>query len=213
MIARRPLTMLLLASGCLLFLACGCIFMGIRAAWPLLYKPSCDLRPILALRLPDHIETLADCPRNQMIVTDGLGKEGQRAPDDQKEFFSFRNGKGEFGFDVEYEFHVFFHEAAAVTWYESEKHWRSEDDPVFQEMSGESGIACVHYTKQERADPEGGGGPMGIYHARASFRLRNMFISITTNERTSKSDKLGLAVTELARMLTGALVSTNSLSH
>jgi hypothetical protein len=80
-------------------------------------------------------------------------------------------------------------------------------------MSGDSGIACVHYTKQERADPEGGGGPMGIYHARASFRLRNTFISITTNERTSKSDKLALAVRDLAQMLTVALVSTNRLSQ
>jgi hypothetical protein len=84
-----------------------------------LYKPSCDLQPILALRLPDYIETLAGCPRDQTIAKDGLGNDGYRAPDDQKEFFYYRNGKGEFDCDVEYEFHVFFHEAAAVKWYES----------------------------------------------------------------------------------------------
>jgi hypothetical protein len=164
---------------------------------------------MLVLRLPDHIETLAGCPRDQTIVTNGLGMRGYRAPDDKKEFFYFRNGKGEFGCDVEYEFDVFFSEAAAIKYYDSNKHWRSKDDPVFQELSGDSGSACVYYTKQERADGEGGGGPMGIYHARASFRLRNTYISITTNERTSKSDKLALAVRDLAQMLTVALVSTN----
>ena len=54
---------------------------------------------------------------------------------------------------------------------------------------------------------------MGIYHARVSFRLRNAYISITTNERTSKSDKLALAVGDLARMLTDALSNTNRVSQ
>jgi hypothetical protein len=53
---------------------------------------------------------------------------------------------------------------------------------------------------------------LGDYHARASFRLRNTFISITTNERTSKSDKLAFAVKDLAQMLTVALANTNKLS-
>jgi hypothetical protein len=213
MITPRILAKLILVSSCLIFFTCGCLITSNMVNfWPLLYKPSCDVQPVLAIQMPVYVETLAGCPRDETIVENGLGGAGHRAPDDEKEFFYFRKGKGEFDYDVQYEFHVFFSEAAAVKWYESEKRWRSKDDPVFQEMSGDSGIACLHYTKQERADPEGGSVPLGDYHARASFRLRNTFISITTNERTSKSDKLAFAVKDLAQMLTVALANTNKLS-
>ena len=214
MITPRTLAKLILASSCLIFITCGCLITSNMVNfWPLLYKPSCDVQPVLAIQMPGYIETLAGCPRDKTIVVNGINGDGSRRTDDMKEFFYFRNGKGEFDCDVKYEFDVFFSEAAAKKMYESEKHWRSKDDPVFQEKKGDSGIACVHYTEQERADPEGGSAPMGIYHARASFRLRNTFISITTNERTSKSDKLALAVRDLAQMLTVALVSTNRLSQ
>ena len=163
--------------------------------------------------MPVYIETLAACPRDVTLAVNGRSKDGEKWSDDIKEFFYFRNGKGEFDCDVQYEFDVFFSEAAAIKMYESEKRRRSKDDPVFQEMSGDNGIACVHYTEQERADPEGGSVPSGYYHARASFRLRNTFISITTNERTSKSDKLAFAVKDLAQMLTVALANTNRLSQ
>jgi hypothetical protein len=214
MITPRTLAKLILVSSCLLFVTCGCLITSNMVnIWPLLYKPSCDVQPVLAIQMPNYIETLASCPRDETLVTNGLTKDGYRAPDDEKEFFYFRKGKGEFDYDVQYEFDLYFSEAAAVKRYESEKRWSSKDDPVFRETSGDSGSACVHYTKQERADPEGGSAPMGIYHSRATFRLRNTYISITTNDRTSKSDKLASAVRDLAQMLTLALSSTNRLSE
>jgi hypothetical protein len=214
MIALPRVAKLLLASSWLLFIACGCIFTSVRSLWPLLYRPSCDLQPMLALHLPHHIDTLEAVPRNETIVKNGINQNvGGRQPDDIKEWFCVWKGRSKYDCDTEFDFFVFFTESAAIRWYESERRWRSKDDPVFREASGDSGSACVHYTEQERADPEGGSGPTGIYHARVSFRLRNTFISITTNERTSKSDKLTLAVRDLAQMLTVALASTNRLSQ
>jgi hypothetical protein len=214
MITPRTLAKLLLVNSCLLFVTCGCIITSNMVNfWPLLYKPSCDVQPVLAIQMPVYIETLAACPRDKTIVKNGINGDGSRRTDDIKEFFYFRNGKDEFDCDVEYEFDVFFSEAAAIKMYESDKRWSSKDCPVFREVIGDSGSACVYYTKQERADPEGGSVPSGQYHARASFRLRNTYISITTNERTSKSDKLALAVKDLTQMLTVALASTNSLSQ
>jgi hypothetical protein len=165
--------------------------------------------------MPNHIETLASCPRDKTIVENGLGEAGSRAPDDQKEFFYFRRGKSEFDFDVQYEFHVFFSEAAAVKWYESDTRgrWESKHYPVLREVVIDGCSACVHYTEQERADPEGGSGPMGIYHARASFRLHNAYVRVITQERTSQSDTLALAVKDLAQMLSVALASTHRTSQ
>jgi hypothetical protein len=199
-------------SSFLLFFACGCLITSnLVNGWPLLYKPSCDVQPVLAVKMPSYIETLAGCPRDETLTLDGRNKDGDKWVDDIKQFFYFRNGKGEFDCDVEYKFLVFFSEASAIKEYESEKRWKSKRDPVFQEISGDTGIACVFYTEQDRADPEGGSVPMGTYHAQVSFRLRNIFVRVTTNEHTSKSDKLALAVKDLTEMLTVALSSTNRL--
>jgi hypothetical protein len=214
MATSRSLPKLLLTSSFLLFFACGCVVTSNMVNfWPLRYTPSCDVQPVLAIKMPNYIESLAGCPRDETLTLDGRNKEGGKWPDDIKQFFYFSSGQGEFGHDVRYEFDVFFSEASAVEFYESEKRWRSKYDRVFKEVSGEAGTACIYYTRQERADPEGGSVPMGIYHARVSFRIRNAYICITTNERTSKSDKLALAVRDLAQMLTDALSNTNRLSQ
>jgi hypothetical protein len=163
--------------------------------------------------MPNCIETLAACPRDKTLTLDGRRDDGGKWPDDIKQFFYYRNGKGEYGWDVQYEFRVFFSEASAIKSYESEKRYSSKHVPIYQEISGDSGIACIFYTDQERADPEGGSAPTGIYHARVLFRLRNTEIYITTREGTSKSDKLSLAVRDLAQMLTSALTSTNRMSQ
>jgi hypothetical protein len=213
MTTPRTLAKLILMSSFLLFCACGCLITSNMVNfWPLLYKPSCDVQPVLAIKTPSYIETLAGCPRDKTLTLDGRS---DKWPDDIKQFFYFRNGKGEYDWDVEYQFRVFYSEAAAVRWYESDTrgHWESKHYPVFKETITNGCSVCVHYTEQERADPEGGSVPMGIYHARASFRIRNTYIRITTDEHTSKSDKLALAVRDLAQMLTVALSNTNRLSQ
>ena len=209
MSTSRSSAKLLLTSSFLLSLACGCLITSNMVNfWPLRYKPSCDVQPVLAIQTPSNIETLAAIPRDETIVKNGINQNvGGRQPDDIKEWFRIQRGGSKYNCDTEFNVFVYFSESAAIRWHESEKRWRSKDGgvPVFQETIGASGTACIYYTEQERADPEGGSVPAGIYHARASFRLRNTYISITTNERTSKSDKLTLAVRDLAQMLTIAL--------
>jgi len=164
MITSRSLAKLLLTSSFLLFFACGCLITSNMVNfWPLLYKPSCDVQPVLAIQMPSYIETLAGCPRDETLAVDGRSKDGEKWPDDIKEYFYFRKGKGEFDCDVEYTFHVFFSEAAAIKRYESHTRgrWESKHYPVFKEVVTDGCSACVHYTEQDRADPEGGSVPMG----------------------------------------------------
>lgn len=121
MTTARSLAKLLLTSSFLLFFACGCLITSNMVNfWPLRYKPSCDVQPVLAIQMPNDIETLAGCPRDKSLAVDGKSKDGEKWPDDIKEFFYFRKGKGEFDCDVEYEFLVFFSEAAAIKRYESQ---------------------------------------------------------------------------------------------
>jgi len=208
MIPDRTAIKSILASGCLLFITCGCLLTSIRSAWPLLYKPSCDLQPVLSLRLPDRIETLAACPRDETYAVNGINKSGERWPDNAKEFFRLRRA------ETDFESWVFFTENAAVERYQSEKRWISKGgQSVFREVTEDGRNICVYYTKQERADPEGGSGPMGIYHARASFRLRNAFIGVETTETRAKSDTLSLAVRDLAQMLIVGLGTTNQVAR
>jgi hypothetical protein len=161
--------------------------------------------------MPNYIETLAGCPRDKSLAVDGRSKDGEKWPDDIKEFFYVRKGKGEFDYDVEYEFVLYYSESAANHRYESDTRgkWESKHYPIFKETIVDGCSACVHYTEQERADPEGGSSPMGIYHSRASFRLHNVFIRVTTQQTNSNSDKLASAVKDLAQMLSVALVNTN----
>ena len=57
MIIPRTFAKLILVSNGLIFITCGC--MNMVNFWPLLYKPSCDVQPVLAIQMPDYIETLA----------------------------------------------------------------------------------------------------------------------------------------------------------
>ena len=195
-IARELMTTGL--AGVCLFLVSGCALF--RPTQPVLHKASCDLSPVLALHLPKYINTLAGCPRDETHVENGFNTHvGGRQPDDIKEMFDLKNG------NAEYRFILFFSDSAAVRWYESEK----TDHPVFQETTADDCSGCVHYTEQPRADPEGGSGLMGYYISRASFRLHNVFIRVTTQDDRPQSDKLTIAVNGLARMLSVALASTN----
>jgi hypothetical protein len=159
--------------------------------------------------LPEHINTLASCPKDKMIVENGINKNvGRRQPDDIKELFFLTKD------DTEYEFDLCFSDISAVHLYESNKHYPHTEKyhPVFQEAASDGRSCCVYYTEQERADPEGGSGPTGIYYSRASFRLHNAFIQVTTTETNSKNDKLTIAVKDLAQMLSGALSPTNQIT-
>ena len=195
----RTFTKCLVATCCLLLVACGCVVTSVRGLWPLQYKPSCDIQPILTIPMPDHVETLAACPRDETYAVDGRSKDGDKWPDDTKEFFRLQRGA------VRYDFWLHFDESAAIKNYQRDKHSRH----VYRETSHDGRSICVYYTEQERADGEGGFEPMGIYHARASFRLRNAYVYVETTEGQSKSETLNLAVRDLAQMLTVALEATN----
>jgi hypothetical protein len=81
-------TFLLLVSGC----------MGLfRPTSPVLYKPSCDLSPVLTLRLPERIDTLAGVPITEPVVENGINKiVGGRQPDEIKQMFYVRKGDTEY---------------------------------------------------------------------------------------------------------------------
>ena len=119
-----------------------------------------------------------------------------------KEFFYLKKG------DVEYAFELCFSDTAAIELYEDEKH----SHPVLRETTVDARSACLHYTEQPRSDPEGGSSPMNHYISRASFRLHNAFIRVTTQDDKPQSKKLTIAVKDLAQMLTGAFTNTNQIS-
>ena len=201
--------------GCLLVLAPGCIFISLfRPSSPVLYKPSCDLGPVLALRLPEHISTLAGIPRTNSIVENGfnklIGEQEVGRKDSRRELFYFTKGDTWKEGAAEYEFVLFHTDAAAIEHYE----WAKTLPRVFREKA-ENGLAgCIYYTEEPRADPEGGSGPMGYYISRADFRLRNLYIRVETqNHQKPYNDNLTRAVRELAEMLSATLVKTNQLSQ
>jgi hypothetical protein len=191
--------LVLINCGLLLLLAgCG-IFVKTT------YRPSCDLQPVLTMKLPNPIETFAGCPRDKTIVENGINKiVGGRQADDIKELFWLTKG------DAEYEFDLFFSESAAVHWYESEKNdpFTRKYRPVFREITADNRSGCVHYTMR----PQGEWGlPVNYYYSRASFRLHNACISVTTQDDKPRSDNLTIAVGDLAQMLGTALASTNQM--
>ncbi len=193
------LTKCVLVGACLLLVSGCAVF---KPTSSVLHKPSCDLSPVLALRLPDPINTLAAVPRDKSFVENGTNVgEGIRNVEGLKEFFSLKRG------EVEYRFELYFNAAAAVHLYEAEKHdpFAEKNYPVFREdvADGRSGWVC--YTEQPRSDPEGGSHPMNYYISRAYFRLHNAFIRVTVQDDKPQNDKLTNAVKDLARMLDGAL--------
>src|SRR5690349_2552867 len=101
MFTSRTLAKCFLAGGFLLLFTSGCLITSnLVNCWPLHYRPSCDVKPALAVKMPSHVKTLASCPRDETLALDGRSvKDGEKWCDDIKEFFYFRNGKGEFGWD------------------------------------------------------------------------------------------------------------------
>jgi hypothetical protein len=126
-----------------------------------------------------------------------------------------KKGTSEYKFDgkvyllkdtTEYKLVVFYNEAAAI-----KEYGRDKERHVFREITENGLTGRVHYTEQPRSDPEGGSGPMGYYVSRAYFRLHNVFIRVTTQDDKPQSDKLTIAVKDLAKMLNVALVSPNQM--
>ena len=198
--------MTVLVCGCLVALVSGCVT-WFRPTSAVLYKPSCDLRPVLTLQLPEHISTLAALPRTETIVEDdGFNKLLGEKLSDPKESFYLRKG-GDFKEGAtEYRFVLFHSDAGAIEEYE----YAGKHHPVFRETTDNGLTGRVHYTEEPRADPEGGLVPMGCYISRADFRLHNLYICVTAQDNEKPhNDKLANAVKELAQMLSGALASTN----
>lgn len=186
---RRALAVV--GGACLLS---GCVLL--RPTSPVLHTTDCDLNPVLAVPLPEHVDTLARVPRSKVIAENGINKNtGDPQVDGIKEFFYLKKG------EVEYEFNLCFSDTAAIQLYESEKHRH----PVLRETGADARNACLHYTEQPRSDPEGGSSPMNDFISRASFRLHNAFVLVTVQDDKAQSDKLTNAVKELAQMLDGAL--------
>ena len=165
---------------------------------PLLYKPQCDPTPILSLKLPDHIDTLARCPRVETHVENGINKHTCGLQRNQiKERFNLNNEYGA------YRFTLFFNEPAAIKFYEFEN--KSDRIPVFSETETNGIVFCLFYVEQPRADPEGGCAPMGYYCSSAHVRIRNLVVGIGVQHDTQNSDTLTKAVQYLADILSGAM--------
>jgi hypothetical protein len=178
-------------------------------ARPLLYKPSCDVQPVISIPFPKEIETLAGCPRDKTTFENGIHKDlGTRAPRGINERFTLGEINHRLHSGSNYEFIVFFNVPAAKFWYDDATRgpWSSKHYPVFKETVVDDCVACVHYTEQARSDFRE---PDGYYQSRATFRIHNAFIQVTTEDTTRKSDRLQVAVTNLAQMLRVALASTN----
>jgi len=211
--STRARLMILGFWGCLLLLAPGCIFVSLfRPTSPVLYKPSGDLEPVLTLRLPEHIDTLAGIPRTETIVENGfnklIGEQEVGRSDARRELFYLRKGGALKEGSTEYQFFLFHTEAAAT----EEYGWAKLHRRVFREATENGLNGRLYYTEEPRADPEGGSAPMGYYISRADFRLRNLYIRVEARDNESPhNDKLTRAVGELAQMLRVTLVRTNKV--
>jgi hypothetical protein len=193
----RRLTWFLVAGACLLLVS-GCVT-WFRATGPVLYKPSCDLGPVLSLQVPEQIETLAGLPRTETVFENGTNRFGGRLPDEIKEKLYLKEGA------TEYTFIVFYGDTAAI-----KEYGRDRERHVFRETTENGLTGRLHYTEEPRADPEGGLVPMGEFISRADFRLHNLYIRVETTARAEKgekpqNDKLTRAVVDLARMLSATL--------
>jgi hypothetical protein len=183
---------LAVSSGVLLLSGCVTLF---RPTGPVLYEPSCDLRPVLALHLPEQIDSLARLPRTETVFQGGTNRLGGRLPDEIKEKLYLRKDA------TEYMFILFYSEAAA-----SREYRRDHERHVFCEVRENGLTGRVHYTEQPRADPEGGSVPLSFFVSRADFRLRNLYIKVETKARVEEgespqNEKLSNAVKDLAEML------------
>jgi hypothetical protein len=190
----------LLAGASVLLLVAGCgVFRQTK------YRQSCDLNPVMMLPLPDYIDTLAGCPRDETIVKNGINQNfGGRQPDNIKELFYLTRG------GTRYEFDLYFTESSAVHYYEAEKNYpyTRKHYPVFREITKPDRSGCVHYTELQLGE---WGDPRG-YYSRAMFRLRNACILVTTSQQ-KRDDQLSSVVRELADMLSAGLVITNQASR
>jgi hypothetical protein len=168
---------------------------------PLMYTPSWDPSPVLTLPVPDHIKTLAGCPRDKTVVVNGINLAlRERDYENCKETFYLTRG------DTEYSFKLFYDDAAAARLYSREKQGLDEEaPPVFKEVTKNGLTAGVRYTEQPRECPSGLYRPMGYYVSRSTFILHNAHIRIKTRDSTPKSDNLNAAIRDLARMLSKAL--------
>lgn len=180
--------------GTCLLTTCGCPGKD-KSRSPVLYKPSCDVGPVLRLSIPERIDTLAVVPRTETVFQNGTNKFGGRLPDEIKEMFYFRKGA------AEYKFIVFYNEAAAI-----KEYGRDKERNVFREVTENGLTGRTHYTEEPRADPGGGSEPLGIYISRSDFRLHNVYIRVVTEDHAkAQNDRLANAVKDLAQMLNEAL--------
>jgi hypothetical protein len=189
--SRAWLALAVTGGACLMS---GCVLL--RPTSPVLHRPTCDLNPVVAMHLPERIDSLAAVPRDKTLVENGIHLgQNRRSGEGLKEFFTLKRG------DVEYEFDLFFGDQAAIRSYEF---WKGIY-PVFRESTVDGCSGCVHYTQQPRSDPEGGSSPMNYFLQRASFRLHNLVVCVTIRDNKPQSERLTNAVEELAQMLDRAL--------
>ncbi|HUL53543.1 MAG TPA: hypothetical protein VLT83_09070 [Opitutaceae bacterium] len=176
---------LLLASGC-----CGLI----------LSRPVCDPKPLLTLKLPARIETLAGLPRDGTSVENGINKRtGGPQPGRVKELFDLHDDFGG------YNFTLYFDETAAKEGYEFENSFTLV--PVFSETKADGAAFALLYVNKPRTDPEGGCKPYGYYSSGAHVRLRNLVVGFGTRHDQPISDALTKAARHLAEMLTQELAA------
>jgi hypothetical protein len=58
------------------------------------------LIPCFTLRLPEHINTLAACPRDETFVANGIQDDGYRSNQNIKDFFRLKMAQADYEFVV-----------------------------------------------------------------------------------------------------------------
>ena len=179
----------------------GCVLFG---CWPVFHKPAHDPSPlILALKVPEEIETLRSMPRDETIAENGIHiADGRWRNDGVKELFRITKGPMSLPHAyVTYTFKLFYSEQDAKKQYEFYKN--DEFHRPFFVGESDDRAYVVRYDAQDRRGDTGTlfceTSPWRMSYA--AFRLKNLFIEVEVTDKTGNPQALALAVEHLADLL------------
>lgn len=171
-------------------------------------KPVCDPSPVLSLKIPNQIETLARFPRDRTVVEMGIDtRRGTRELYDIKERLILRKAKSEKWLFTEYDLSLCYTEEAARKYFERNKNFYTNpySRTIYSELNHSEYNFYVLYVVRPRADIEGFHEPSDFYRSRCSFRLRNLVIWVDVRHKEKQSKMLNEAIQQLANLLSNAL--------
>jgi len=150
---------------------------------PTKYTPRYDMTPLLSLRLPSHIDSIENIPKDEVYVSNGINQlTGKRERDDAKDKFIVKSG------NCACSFWLYYSENSAKYSYksflDSMKYF-----PVYTHGEVENVNYAIFYTERPRSDVEGWYSPMNFYISRGIFRSGNLIVYFgVTGESIDKVD-------------------------